>query len=236
MHYLATLSAFAAAASTVQALGTAYIYNQCTFDTYVWPVDAERNPLTPITIPSGGSYSEPYRTPSSGGVSLKISKTTTPDPITQLEYTVAGYDGTNPVWYDGSNVNCAGTDCPFQAYNLFLTTSEGSACPQRNCTSGAESCPGFYTVYNDDVNSLSCADTADVMLYLCSGETASSSPAPVASSWASAPAYVAPASSPKPTPTASPVQTMEAVVTTMVTVTTSYPKRHVHARHHQPQQ
>lgn len=234
MHYLASLTAFAAAASTVQALGNAYIYNQCTFGVYLWPVDADRNPQSPLTIAPGSSYSEPYHVPSTGGVSLKLSKTTTPNPITQLEYTIAGYDGTTPVWYDGSNVNCDGTECPFQAYDLFLTTSKGSACPQRNCTAGAATCPGFYTVYNDDTNSLSCDDSADVILYLCSGSTASSS-----ESHASSPTtYAAVAPSSSVAIITAPLVTNEAVVTTFVTVTSPLPARvkrapHAHARHHQ---
>lgn len=229
MHYLASITAFAAAAKTVQALGSAYIINQCSFDTYLWPVDAQRNPTTPITIKAGSTWSEGYHTPSSGGVSLKISRTTTCSPITQLEYTVQPYDGNNFVWYDGSNVDCTGTDCPFQAYGLELTTSKGAACPQRNCTAGDLTCTGFYTVWNDDVNSLSCDDTADTLLTLCAGSASGSSAAPVApsSSISSSAAVYAPAT------TSAPVQTMEAVVTTMVTVTYTKRSVHNHARHQQ---
>ncbi|KAE9971084.1 hypothetical protein BLS_005277 [Venturia inaequalis] len=197
MHYIATLSAFAAAATSVQALGSAYIINKCSFDTYLWPVDAERNPLTPVTIKAGSTWSEGYHTPSAGGVSLKISRTTKCQLVTQLEYTVQPYSGNNFVWYDGSNVDCTGTDCPFQAYGLELTTSKGSACPQRNCTAGAATCPGFYTVWNDDVNSLSCDDTADTLLTLCSEKGASSPSASYGSSTtaSSTPASSTPASS-----------------------------------------
>jgi hypothetical protein len=235
MHYLASLSAFAAAATTVQALGSAYIINQCSFDTYLWTVDAERNPLTPITIKSGSTWSEGYHTPSAGGVSLKISKTTTCSPITQLEYTVQPYAGDDLVWYDGSNVDCTGTDCPFQAYGLELTTSKGAACPQRNCTAGETTCPGFYTVWNDDENSLSCDDTADTLLTLCSSSSTSGSPAgysaaPVASLSSS---KISSSISYAPTTTSAPVYTMEAVVTTMVTVTQTKKRSvHNHARHH----
>ncbi|QDS69774.1 hypothetical protein FKW77_010299 [Venturia effusa] len=235
MHYIATLSAFAAAATSVQALGSAYIINKCSFDTYLWPVDAERNPSTPITIKSGSTWSEGYHTPSAGGVSLKISRTTKCEPITQLEYTVQAYSGNNFIWYDGSNVDCTGTDCPFQAFGLELTTSKGSACPQRNCTAGAPTCPGFYTVWNDDENSLSCDDSADTLLTLCSEGSSSSGSS----------GSTSPTSSSKSTPstpnaastTSAPVYTMEAPApTTMATVThTKYHKVrsvHHHARHH----
>jgi hypothetical protein len=226
MHYIATLSAFAAAATAVQALGSAYIINKCPFDTYMWTVDAERNPQAPITIKSGETWSEGYHTPSAGGVSLKISRTTECKHITQLEYTVQPYNGDKFVWYDGSNVDCTGTDCPFQAYGLELTTSKGTACPQRVCTAGDLVCSGFYTVWNDDINSLSCDDTADTLLTLCAGKPAGSSAAPVASSPSVAAAYV-------PATTPSPVYTMEAVATTMVTVTHTRRSVHNHARHHQ---
>jgi len=105
----------------------------------------------------------------------------------------------------------------------------GAACPQRNCTAGALTCPGFYTVWNDDENSLSCDDTADTLLTLCAGTASSSSAAaPVAS-----PSKVSSSVSYAPATTSAPVYTMEAVVTTMVTVTHTRRAVHNHARHHQ---
>jgi len=254
MQLITSIAAFAAAATTVQAVGSAIIHNQCTFPVYMWTVDAQRNPSTPTTIGSGSTWSEGYHTPSSGGVSLKISKTTSCDKITQFEYTVASYSGQNFIWYDGSNVDCTGAECPFQPYGVGLTTSKGAACPSRNCSAGASQCDGFYTVYNDDQNSLSCDESADVILTLCTekgsvsgGSSGGSSygGSPSAASVASVPASSAPAAAAPvhsttaaPSPVVAAVQTMEAPATTMVTVTkwhkhTARAEPHLHARHHQ---
>jgi len=196
-------------------------------------------------------------------ISLDNSLPDSTSKITQFEYTIAPYNGIPYVWYDGSNVNCVGTDCPFEPYGLNLISSM-SSCPTRNCTAGSTTCPGFYTVYNDDENTLSCNDSADTMLYLCSGKGGSggsggsSSPvvsyAAVASSSAASPVsssvYVpvsssvsVPASSSvaAPVTTSYAVQTMEAPATTFVTVTSTKDyhyhgvrgEGHIHARHHQ---
>src|SRR6201989_3317837 len=112
MRSLKALAAVAAYISTVSATGSAIIYNYCDFPVNLWAVDAERNPQSPTTIPKGGQYSEQYHSLASGGVSLKLSLETSlygGFPITQFEYTLQG----GFIWYDGSNVNCAVTNCPF---------------------------------------------------------------------------------------------------------------------------
>jgi hypothetical protein len=260
MQLITSFAILATAASSVQALGNAIIYNQCSFDVYLWPTDASRSPTTPSVISSGSSYQESYHTPSSGGVSLKLSKTTSPITITQLEYTVQPFDGTNFVWYDGSNVNCEGSECPFYTEGMYLETSD-SSCPTRICTPG-EVCTGFYTVFNDDVNSLSCDDTADTILYLCATSPKSGGSSPVASVVAAVSSVVAAVlprststtpvaptststsvstSTPPVSTSSSPVYINEAVVTTFLTVTRGFhhtqpSKRaepHAHARRHQ---
>jgi hypothetical protein len=246
MQLIASIAAFAAAVNTVQALGNAIIYNQCSFDTYVWPVDSDRNPSTPDTIKANSKWSEAYYTPTAGGVSLKIAlgsslpdSTTT---ITQFEYTIAAYLGTPYVWYDGSNVNCEGTACPFEPYGLNLISSN-SACPTRNCTANAGDCPGFYQVYNDDVNTLSCDDSADTVLYLCSGGSSGGSSsvaaAPVSSSVSVAPVSTAAATTTAPATSSAAKQTMQALqYTTLTKAARNHPRAagHLHARHHGHQQ
>jgi hypothetical protein len=248
MQLITSLAVLATAVSSVQALGNAIIYNKCSYPVYMWATDAARNPSDPTTIAPGGSYQEGYHTPAFGGVSLKLSKTTSDLKITQFEYTVQPFDGTNFVWYDGSNVNCQGTDCPFYYDGMYLETSIGS-CPTRTCTPGAATCTGFYTLYNDDVNSLSCDDSADTILYLCatspSGGSSPLSAIGAVVSNAVAAVLPAPASTSKASITVAPVPTTsakvymnEAVLTTFVTVTKghTHSKRagvHGHARHHQ---
>ncbi|KAF2673446.1 hypothetical protein BT63DRAFT_156428 [Microthyrium microscopicum] len=211
MQLIATIAAIAAAAPIVSAAGTANIYNRCSVPVYLWATDMLRNPQTPTIIAPGASYSEAYKVLSSGGVSLKLSKTTTPKPITQFEYTSAG----GFIWYDGSNVDCTGTDCPFYNDGIHMETSV-SSCPNRTCTPGTD-CNGFYQLYNDDWNSLSCAPTADISFYLCA--TTSSAPAAaapaaaapvVSASPAAVSSVVAPVSSAAPTVTQGPVVKMDA--------------------------
>ena len=194
----------------------------------MWAVDASRNPQSPTIIPAGGSYSEPYHTPATGGVSLKLSKTSSIVSCTQFEYTLLG----GFIWYDGSNVNCAGADCPFMADGIYMATSQPS-CPTRTCSPGETPCTGFYTLYNDDVNSLSCSPDADISMYLCSN-SASGAAAPAAAPAAAAPAaasVAAPAVSSKPTVVKYEMEAVHAMPTTLV----KYAARAVHEhqrRHH----
>lgn len=233
MQLITRLATLAAAVSTVNAMGSAIINNNCDFDVYLWATDAQRAPQSPQIIASKGSYTEGYHTPSSGGVSLKLGSSSDITYITQFEYTVESYAGENFIWYDGSNVNCAGSECPFYMNGIDLKTTI-SSCPTRDCPVG-QVCSGFYTLYNDDVNSLSCDQSASVIMTLCSVNTGLGGAA-------SAPAYSSPAavvvSSAAPTTTAKPVMN-EAVATTFVTAYNTVAKRapepvhHNHMRMHQ---
>lgn len=140
--------------------GKAYIHNLCDFDVHLWSVDADGS-SDPIVVKAGESYNEAIRRPSIGGVSFKLSNDDScADPITQLEYTI-----TDMLWYDISNVNCNGTECPFCEYGMYMES--GRDCPTRSCAPGAAPCPGAYTLYNDDWNSLACGLANDLTLYLC---------------------------------------------------------------------
>jgi hypothetical protein len=229
MQLITSLATFAAAISSVNALGSAIINNNCAFPVYLWAVDAQRNPSSPTTIAAGGSYSEEYHTPSSGGVSLKLSTTTAKQYITQFEYTVQSYLSNPFVWYDGSNVDCTDSECPFWNYGINLKTSDPS-CPTRDCPV-AQVCTGFYTLWNDDVNSLSCDDTADTIMTLCSVNTGG------AAGYSKQNTVVS--STPPTTTTSSTPPTInEAVVTTFVTTYAAPSKRaepvhHGHMHFHQ---
>src|ERR1700761_7386302 len=141
----------------------ASIFNYCNFDVYLWPVDFDR-PGFLSTINPGGSYYEGYHTPSNGGgVSLKLNTVQNLVNITQFEYTLNLTQGL--IFYDGSNVNCNGTYCPFYEYGAYLDASDPS-CPNRTCTPGAN-CTGFYMYPTDDMNTLACESNANISLYLC---------------------------------------------------------------------
>ncbi|KAF2423475.1 hypothetical protein EJ08DRAFT_446630 [Tothia fuscella] len=243
MQLITSLAVLAAAASTVSALGNAIIYNKCPYDVYVWPTDANRAPTTPTTIKAGGMFSEGYHTPSAGGVSIKISKSTScaAGIITQFEYTVSAYSGKNFLWYDGSNVDCTADKCPFQADGVFLTTSRGNSGVCKECvcppsTSTTAKCDCFYAFDVDDRNSFSCDDAADTMLYLCaSSASGSSSPAAVASSVASPIAKAATTASVSVS-TAAPAVTSSSSVAQIneapVTLVTKTRTKHAHGRRH----
>ncbi|KAF2403386.1 hypothetical protein EJ06DRAFT_275611 [Trichodelitschia bisporula] len=185
------ISAVVGLAVTSVSANTATINNLCSFPVYMWAVDVDRVPGSPTVIQPGGSYSEPYHKPKTGGVSLKLSKTKDCVKITQFEYTQQSY-GQDFIWYDGSNVDCTGTDCPFQPYGIYMYTSKDS-CPTRTCTPGAPQCDGFYTLWNDDINSLACDATADIFMNLCA--TGPGGKAAPAASVAAPAAYAAPAAS-----------------------------------------
>jgi len=188
------LGALAASIQTVSA-AQAYVKNYCSFDVTLWPVDQDRRTPAPITLKAGGGdYSEEYHTPLAGGVSLKLAPgSSNAVPITQFEYTLIG----GFIWYDGSNVDCSVTNCPFYQYGIYMDTSDPS-CPTRTCLPN-QRCDGFYNLFNDDINSLACQPGADIHMYLCATSPNGPSGAP-------APAVSAPAaiSSAAAVPTSSP--------------------------------
>jgi len=164
MKYAATVAALAASIASVSA-GTATIKSFCGSPVYLWAVDANRNPQTyDKQLNYGDTYTESYQVLGSGGVSLKLSRSPTlgAGTITQFEYT---YQPGTMIWYDGSNVNCAGQDCPFYSDGVHMTTSV-SSCATRTCAPGVM-CDGFYNKFNDDWNSLGCDPSADITMYLC---------------------------------------------------------------------
>jgi len=218
MQLIASIAALAATVTSVNALGSAIINNNCAFPVYMWAVDTERNPSSPTTIAAGSSWSEGYHTPTSGGVSLKLSLTTSKQYITQFEYTVQSYLSNPFVWYDGSNVDCTDSECPFWNYGINLKTSNPS-CPTRDCPVG-QTCTGFYTLWNDDVNSLSCDDTADTIMTLCSVNAGGAASSPQQKEAAAV-----------PTTTSKAAIVNEAVATTFVTAYAAPSKRAEPAHH-----
>lgn len=146
--------------------GKTWIHNHCDFDVHLWSVDADGS-SDPFLLKKGNKFNETIRSPSVGGVSLKLSSDDNcADPITQLEYTI-----TDKLWYDISNVNCEGNDCPFSKDGLYMES--GADCPTRACTPGEIPCRGAYTKFNDDWNSLACAQSSDLVLHLCKSSSPS---------------------------------------------------------------
>jgi hypothetical protein len=172
MQFLTIASAALFVASGVAAEGMANVYNECKAPVYLWSISADREgPM--VTIAPGDAYNETYQVPSVGGVSLKLNLEPThsnPTPISQFEYTLAG----GMIWGDMSNVNCGTSECPFKAFGWYLDMGSQD-CPTRNCEANAERCTGAYIAYNDDVNTISCSESSDISLYLCTSEAPASS-------------------------------------------------------------
>jgi len=248
------LGALAASIQTVSA-AQAYVKNYCSFDVTLWPVDQDRRTPPPVVLKAGGGdYSETYHTPPAGGVSLKMAPgSSNAVPITQFEYTLIG----GFIWYDGSNVDCTVTNCPFYQYGIYMDTSDPS-CPTRTCLPN-QRCDGFYNLFNDDINSLACQPGADIHMYLCatspsgpsgaapvSAAPAASSPAlissaasvPVATATSAAHGHGDSVSESAPSDSSTPVYRMEAlhVATTLkkklIPRETSLAERHAHMRRH----
>jgi hypothetical protein len=193
MHKIAVAVASLASLATTVHAASANIYNYCSFQVYLWPTDFDRWPSNPTVIAPGGSFSEVYHQPSNGGgVSLKLNTVPQLSVITQFEYTLTG----GFIWYDGSNVDCAATACPFFPYGAYLETSDPS-CPTRTCSPG-QVCTGFYQYPSDDINSLACQPNADVNLYLCA--TSPGAPPAPSPTTTAAPAPTTTTSTPPPPP------------------------------------
>lgn len=246
MRTVNVVATLIAAAATASAQGTAQIVNHCEFETYLWAVDAERNPSSPTIIGPGETYSEQYHTPSYGGVSMKISKSNDLTIVTQLEYTIG-----DQLYYDGSNINCQTANCPFWEYNMYIESSE-SSCPARPCPAQT-ACPGFYQQPDDNEDTLACSISSNTILHLCvpqsilptagdsvnldiSGLIGSSGSSSSQSSPAASPAApaksssAAPSPSPKATTTQKPQLNERPVATTFVTVTQTEAAHHRQAR------
>jgi hypothetical protein len=151
----------------------AVIQNHCEFPIWVTSVaprpEREIAPVQKMIRPND-QYREPYQIygKGSGGQSLKIRRR--PElygpcgqtPITQFEYTID-----DKIWFDISNVNCAGDNCPIARRGLFLTTTN-PRCQIAYCGPGEVICPGAYLWPTDDTKTRSCYDLgAETTLHLC---------------------------------------------------------------------
>lgn len=211
MQVITVAAAALLALTPVVRAASAIVHNKCNFDVYLWSVDADTNPQKPTILASGGSYSEKYRTPSQGGVSIKLSNSTSiGGPITQFEYTLAGN-----IWYDLSNVNCRTPSCPFENYGMYMESGDG--CPKVSCAAGDGLCSGVYNKPDDDQASLCCKAEADIVAYLCvdtpSGSAPSAAPSVASSS--------APAASASAIASSGSTVVASAVPTTLATTATA---------------
>jgi hypothetical protein len=168
------LAALAFAAPSVQTR-LAHVYNQCPFDVNVWSVSAGDAGQKIVIPANGGQYSETYKIPTAGGVSLKLTPEHTkanPVPVTQFEYTLEG----GFIWYDISDIDCVESSCPFKEYGMYMHSAKG--CPAVSCEKGRK-CAGAYNIASDNFATRACPENNDIHLYLCATSAPDGTSAPL---------------------------------------------------------
>ena len=146
MQYLTILPLLALISPTLA--GSAIVKNTCSTPVYLWSVGD--GPGAMHTIPPGGSFSEPFRAKGNGGgISLKVSRSTTMYPHEQIEYTVSG----DRVFYDLSFIDGR----PFKNINL----APDRACPK------IKGAGDVYFQPKDDWATKACTIQANIVRRLC---------------------------------------------------------------------
>lgn len=146
------------------ATGQATVLNNCGFPVYLYACSQDPETCTSESTlgAQGGTYSETFLDPSTGGRSIKIGTTSgeVNKPILQLEYTNTG---SGQIAYDLSEVN----GNPFGPYG-FALTSNNAACFQQECPAPgtADVCPFvFTTATNGQVSD--CPTASSIGVTLC---------------------------------------------------------------------
>jgi hypothetical protein len=173
------ITAFSA---TQDVTSTAHVINSCLFPIFLKSVDGNHpDSQRAIRVESGATWSEHYKQPwdartnDIAGVSIKISRDewnfrdspAEAGVITQFEYT---FKNDGKIWYDGSNVNCRGRNCPFYDYGVRIFANRDAHpdwCMQPHCTPGECNPNHFYKNFNDDVSTKSCDANANIYFNAC---------------------------------------------------------------------
>ncbi|KAJ9607771.1 hypothetical protein H2200_007849 [Cladophialophora chaetospira] len=154
-----------ASASSVSAVGTATVVNNCGFPVYYASVGGSSNPGMQELQ---GSYSQSY-SQQGVGVSIKLSpEDSTGGPISQFEFTWAN----GKISYDISNIN----GNPFSNGGMSLVPSmqndpNNPTCVPVNCPAGDAVCSAAYN-QPDDVRTMVCSEQSSLTLTLCPGGSA----------------------------------------------------------------
>ena len=148
--------------ASAAAVGNAVVKNNCGFSVYLRSVGSSVGALQTIT--AGGSYSEQFRTTSTGaGVSLKIDKTGDPTGsgagnIVQFEYTLSG----STVYYDLSTLD----GNPFKAYYQAIVPAS-SACTKVVCSANESPCLASYHPGDSSSHTQSCTSSGNLVYNIC---------------------------------------------------------------------
>jgi len=151
-----------ASASTVSALGSATVINNCGFPVYYASVGGSSNPgMQQLS----GSYSQGY-SQEGVGVSIKLApSSSTSGPISQFEFTWAN----GKVSYDLSNIN----GNPFSSSGMEIVPSmqndpNNPTCVPVNCPAGQSVCAAAYNA-PDDTRTMVCDENSNLVLTMCPG-------------------------------------------------------------------
>lgn len=126
--------------------GGVTIKNNLDKEIYYWSVGGGEAEEMHTLAPNGGSYSEPWQSPESGGVSIKMATEPDKSNILQFEYTVSQ----SLIFWDISAVD-------MQSSSVFTKTGfgvkpskPGGNCPTAVCHAGDSSCSQIYLQPKDD--------------------------------------------------------------------------------------
>ncbi|KUL86588.1 hypothetical protein ZTR_04198 [Talaromyces verruculosus] len=128
------------------------IVNNMEKTVYLWSVSDVSGDM--VTLNSGETYSENWRTnPNGGGISIKISFTPEQTDVLQYEYTYQ-----NPIiWWDLSCINM-GDNSEFTTVG-FAVSSTDPTCESATCAPGDVACAAAYLLPNDDWATHACVSS-----------------------------------------------------------------------------
>ncbi|KAF2650394.1 hypothetical protein K491DRAFT_608864 [Lophiostoma macrostomum CBS 122681] len=207
------------------------IVNRCSYDVNVWSIlKGQGCPSTEgVVLSKGGIYQENYRQSDTGGVSVKVSKTSACEigSLTQLEYFIDTSEAYGGNYLDVSYVDCSSDNCPTKAEGYYMqagtqigafkASSDNQHCPILSCSNASE-CATMSYILPDDTQTKYCPSSQSMEFYMCGGEAPGSDDSDDSSS---APSSSAPSSSAAPSSSdevesssAAPSSTSEAEVET----------------------
>jgi hypothetical protein len=159
------------------------IVNRCSYDVNIWSILKGMGcPETEgVVLSTGGVYQENYRPSDSGGVSIKVSKSTACEigNLTQLEYFIDNSEDYGGNYLDVSYVDCFTEHCPTKTEGYYLKagsqTGEFKAaannehCPVLSCSNAIE-CAAMSYILPDDTQTKYCPSSQNLEFYMCGGE------------------------------------------------------------------
>ncbi|KAE8332660.1 hypothetical protein BDV39DRAFT_166657 [Aspergillus sergii] len=153
----ASSSASASASTSASGSGNVQIVNNLGSTVYLWSTSASASEAQ--TISSGGTYSEAWKTESTGGISIKMATTDSETSVLQFEYTADG----DTVYWDLSSINLD-SDSEFITAGFSATPSD-SSCSSASCSAGDTDCADSYQ-QPDDTDTNSCSASAGITVTL----------------------------------------------------------------------